>query len=208
MRTRWVWLLLVAVGCGGAPDTSEEQDTLVVSEEVVLDSNWRDVVMPDYPSPAAGHLALESAAEKPEYQFSGEWPAEAQFCDEIHALQLFVYDPVLALGLVAGIPDTGDVAGEYDVAEVTEGLPTPRTARVALQTYATDRAYSLAGVEGLVHIDSLGEIVSGRLTVALFENVFLDTVKLAAAFDALPVVPAEPAACRVLGEPADSARGR
>jgi len=196
------WCVLLGLACS---EGSVPEQTLDPAQEEVMDSTGPVIAMPEHPVVGAGHLGLITAAEKPEYRFSGEWDVEAAFCDETRALQLFVFDPSLAMALVAGIPDTGMTSGEYRVVSVREGIPSPRTARVALQTYLTERAYSLAGVEGIVEIDSVGDVVTGRLAVSVFESVFLDTVRLAAAFAELPVRRAEAEACRVLGDPADSA---
>lgn len=205
LRTAWVLVAAITLGCGDVPVADRPAGAQVdqVNPDVP-DTTGPEIPMPEFPSASSGRFDLVSAAAKPEYRFRGHWAVEASFCEEIRILQLFVYDPLMAAALVLGIPDTGSVAGAYEVAKETEGIPRPRTARFALQTYATERAYSLPAVEGSVEIDSLADVVSGRLAVAVVESVFQDTVRVAAAFQSLPVRTAMGEMCRVLGIPADS----
>lgn len=199
--------LCVVLACSHTPP-ADNADTVVDSARAAEDSLPNVIPMPALPEASPGRFALVTEAIKPEYRFRGDWAASAALCAPTRALQLFVYDPLFAVAVVAGIPDTDAVSGEYRVVSVRHGLPEPWTARVALQTYNTDRAYSLPGVGGTVTLDSLTDVVSGHLAVSVFENVFLDTVRVAAAFRSLPVEPAEGETCRVIGIPADSMRTR
>ena len=194
---------LACGGGGGEPPVTEETEPIPRP-----DTAGPEIPMPDFPRVGPGQLAVVTDAEKPEYRLGGTWEATARFCEETRALQVLVFGDLLAVGFVVGVPDTGSTTGVYRVVDAREGIPSPRTARVALQTYATDRAYSLPGVTGTVEIDTLSEVVSGRFATSVFENVFLDTVRMAGSFARLPVDPGELETCRVIGIPTDTSATR
>ncbi len=178
------WLVLAGLmACAG--ESREENDAAAANVESESASDTVTLTMPDYPASEAGRLAVRSAAEEEEHRFVGSWAAEAGRCREPTVVQVIARGESLGTVVFIGPSTDGDFVGEYQVVEGRRGVPDTSTARVAVQAYGgRARPLGYRAVGGVVEVRRADGRIEGDFAVELFEDRFMNTILIAASFEA------------------------
>ena len=178
------WLLLAGlVACAG--ESREADGAAAANAESESASDTVTLTMPDYPALVAGRLTARSVALQEEHRFVGSWVAEAGRCREPTVVQVIARGDSLGTLVFIGPSADGDIVGEYRVVEGRRGVPDTSTARVAVQAYGgRARPLGYRAVGGVVEVQRADGRIEGDFAVELFEDRFMDTILVAASFEA------------------------
>jgi hypothetical protein len=111
--------------------------------------------------------------------------AEAVRCREPTVVQVIARGDSLGTVVFIGPSTDGDIVGEYRVVDGRRGVPDTSTARVAVQAYGgRARPQGYRAVGGVVEVRRADGRIEGDFAVELFEDRFMDTILVAASFEA------------------------
>ncbi len=209
MMRRWVWVLVMLLGCGDGAESEEGADEAAGTEVVEGALEEQEEVdtlplpMPDLPEPRDGRLTTAIAGDF-EYGLTGSWEAWAGRCDARSLVQLIAQGTGFGTVVLIATPDSGNPAGSYEVTAGTSGVPQPFEARVGVQEYPERQSFVFHAVGGEVIVDSLNSRMYGRLTARIRERTHRDTVPFAAVFHDIEVRALEDEWCQIPGDQRDS----
>lgn len=203
-------LVLLACGRSEAPPTPEGNpiaDSIrasLTSEEDLEDRLNFSPGIPDHPPAQSGRVTALTVTHKDEYQLRGGWEATGLRCEGPASIQLTARGPGVGALFLVSLLDTVPPMGTLDVTREDTGPLQSSTARVGLQLFGNNRAFTFLGARGTVEIDDRGEEVSGRVGAVLLETVFRDSIGFAASFRDVPIRMGTEDECTLMGVPADS----
>jgi hypothetical protein len=183
--TAFAWTVL---SCGG-------EDAAPPMDIAVLGSSPTDTApMPEVPEAVRGAMRVRMSGTG---ALSAGWPAVADWCPSIPALQI-VADDSTSGSIVLLLPDGGDWPGTYPVTHPDSSPGTP-VAHVGVLLAPARRGFTFQGVRGSLEAERDGRHLSGELQIDLREVGKPLMMKYAAAFARIEVTERTEAECRDLG---------